>query len=108
VNWFPSLDKLVKNPWFQLSSVAIGLLGIAVAVFLYIVTRRYKRIWYDVRSFTVVRRERSPGSPLRVLFADQPVEALTITKVAFVEFGKRCFAGGRFPGKRGSPPHGRQ
>lgn len=99
MNWFPSLDKLVKNPWFQLSSVAIGLLGIAVAVFLYIVTRRYKRIWYDVRSFTVVRRERSPGSPLRVLFADQPVEALTITKVALWNSGKDALRAEDFPEK---------
>lgn len=82
------IDNWVTNPWFQLSGFAMGVIGIAVAILIYVFTRRYKRIWYDARSFTLVERERSTVPGLQVLFEKKPVDALTISKVCVCNSGK--------------------
>jgi hypothetical protein len=82
------IEELVKNPWFQVSGFIVGVVGIALAILIWLVTRRYKRIWYDVRSFTLVERERSTVPGLQVFFEKKPVEALTISKICIWNSGK--------------------
>jgi hypothetical protein len=82
------IDQWVKSPWFQMSGFVVGILGIVCAILLWLFTRRYKRIWYDVRSFTLVERERSTVPGLRVFFEKRPVDALSISKICIWNSGK--------------------
>src|ERR1700675_5058659 len=77
-----AIEEWVKSPWFQMSAFAVGIIGIATAILIYLFTRRYKRMWYAVRSFTLVERDRSTVPGLEVLFDKKAVEALTISKIA--------------------------
>jgi hypothetical protein len=83
-----SLPDLVVNPWFQILSLLIGILGTGIAVITYLVSRKYKRLWYAVRSFTLVRRERATLPGLQVFFDRKLVEALTISKIVLWNSGK--------------------
>jgi hypothetical protein len=83
-----SLTDLVFNPWFQILSLLTGILGIGIAVITYLVSRKYKRLWYAVRSFTLVRRERATLPGLQVFFDRKLVEALTISKLVLWNSGK--------------------
>jgi hypothetical protein len=82
------IEECVKNPWFQVSGFAVGVVGIVLAILIWLVTRHYKRIWYDVRSFTLVERERSTVPGLQVFFEKKPVDALTISKICIWNSGK--------------------
>src|ERR1700730_15713922 len=82
------IEEWVKSPWFQFSGFGVGVLGIGIAIVIWFATRRFKRIWYDIRSFTLVERERSTVPGLQVLFEDRPVDALTISKICIWNSGK--------------------
>ena len=82
------IEQWVKTPWFQLLGFAVGVLGVAAAIVIYAITRRYKRIWYDVRSFALVERERSTVPGLQVTFEKKSVDALTISKACIWNSGK--------------------
>jgi hypothetical protein len=90
------IEEWVKNPWFQLSGFAVGVVGLAVAIVIYALSRRYKRIWYDVRSFALVERERSTVPGLEVTFEKKPVDALTISKACFWNSGNEALRYGDF------------
>jgi hypothetical protein len=90
------IEQWVKNPWFQLSGFAIGVVGLAIAIVIYALSRRYKRIWYDVRSFALVERERSTVPGLEVTFEKKPVDALTISKACIWNSGNEALRYGDF------------
>ena len=77
----PSLNELVRNPWFQFVGFLVGIAGILIAIVTFILTRRYKQVWYRVRSFSLVRGALSTLPGLQVLFENKPVNALTISKI---------------------------
>jgi hypothetical protein len=93
----PDLEQFVRNPWFQLAAFAVGIFGIVLAVLFYVFSRRYKRVWYVVRSFTLVQRERVTVSQLQVLFSNKPVQALTISKIALWNSGNDVLRHKDFP-----------
>ena len=82
------IEQWVKSPWFQVAGFVVGVVGIVFAILIWLVTRRYKRIWYDVRSFTLVERERSTVPGLQVFFEKKPVDALSISKICIWNSGK--------------------
>jgi hypothetical protein len=90
------IEQWVKNPWFQLSGFAVGVVGLAIAILIYALSRRYKRIWYDIRSFALVERERSTVPGLQVTFEKKPVDALTISKACIWNSGNEALRHGDF------------
>lgn len=83
----PSPQEFVENPWFQVAGFVVGILGLLVAVFTWLLSRRYKRMYFMVRSFNLVNKKRSTVPSLSVSFSGRPVDALTISKVAIWNSG---------------------
>ena len=86
----PSIESLVQNPWFQFSGFAVGVIGVVIALVTWLLSRRYKRLYFLVRSFNLVDKSRSTVPSLSVQFGGRTVAALTISKIAIWNSGKEA------------------
>jgi hypothetical protein len=91
------LNNIVTEPWFQLLSLAVGVLGLSIAILTYWLSRRYKRISVSRRSFSVIDRRRQPVPRMKIFYDDKPIEDLRITKYLFWNSGKEPIRCSDFP-----------
>lgn len=63
------------------SGLLVGLLGLAFAVYTWIFGRKKKEISYAVESFELIKKKKSTVPKLKLLFDNQEIESLTVTKI---------------------------
>lgn len=79
---------LGSNPWLAISSFFIAIVGIILAIGFYLKSRRLKIPCYSIRSINVVQDLISKFESLEIRYAGDAIENLTVTKLAFWNWGK--------------------
>lgn len=77
------IESFVVNPWFVLVSFLIAIISIILAFIFHSKSKKVKLPYYSIRSINIVRDLIKKIEDLDILYDGQPVENLTITKIAF-------------------------
>lgn len=80
-------DWLGTNPWLSIASFIIAVISVVLAIIFYSKSKKVKSPCYAIRSINIVRDLVSKIESLEMLFAGQPIENLTVTKIAFWNAG---------------------
>lgn len=80
-------DWLVINPWLNVISLIVAILGVTLAVLFYFKGRKVKSPCYSRRSTNIVKDLVSKIESLEMSFAGKPIRNLTVTRVAFWNAG---------------------
>jgi len=81
------MDDFLKSPTFNLISLGVGLLGVFLAIYIYIRTRRDVRCFYSVRSFNLIKNKQKAFPLLQLSYNGEDISSATITKLVLVNSG---------------------
>jgi len=70
------------NTVLSIAGLIIGITGIFLAIFFYFRSRRSKKPFYSLRSFNLISERLQKYQDIKILFRNEPVNNLTMTKVA--------------------------
>jgi hypothetical protein len=78
VNW------LETNPSLGVASFILAIVGVVLAIFFYIKSKKVKIPCYAVRSLNIVRNLVNKIESLEMLYGGQPINNLTVSKIAAI------------------------
>jgi hypothetical protein len=81
-------QELAKNPLVVLAGLALTTLSVFLAVFFYFRSKREKFPRFFMRSIILVRDLIGKIEALQLLYSGQPIENVTVTKVALWNSGR--------------------
>ena len=76
------LDFLNENPWLNLFSLGLGILGIVVSILLFVASKKEKIPIYDITSFNLINDNVSKLDGVKVMFNNIEIENLTTSVLA--------------------------
>ncbi len=81
--------------WFVSHAIAnpVSLIGLALAIYFYFKNRRFKQLVYTSKSANFVENYENKIPNLRVLFNNQQIRSLTLTKIALWNKGSETIHG---------------
>ncbi len=74
------LEQLTSNPFVQLSSIVIGILGVILAIIFYLKTKEKKEFSYFSSSISFITKEESKYKKLSVTYDGQKIDNFCVTK----------------------------
>lgn len=77
----------LTSSWFNLISLGVGIIGILVGIISYFKSRKVKLPCYTTRSTNIVRDLVNKFESVEMFYAGQPIENMTVTKIAFWNSG---------------------
>lgn len=77
----------LTSSWFNLISLGVGIIGILVGIISYFKSRKVKLPCYTTRSTNIVRDLINKFESVQMFYAGQPIENMTVTKIAFWNSG---------------------
>lgn len=81
------IEWLATNPWLIITSFIITITSLLLAIIFYIKGKKVKLLYYAIRSQNIVRDLISRIDSLDMLYANERIENLTATKIAFWNAG---------------------
>lgn len=91
--WLKISELLTENPWMSALSFFLALLGIILAIFFFIKSRRTKEPRYAILSTNLMRDFTSRLEALEMTYSGERISNLTATKLAFWNNGKDTING---------------
>jgi hypothetical protein len=87
------LKEIVQHPVFGVSSLAVGVLGVVLAVILYRWGRRDKKPMWSIKNNNLIRGFSKQLPNLDVKVSGQNVETLSVCKIVFWNAGSETIQG---------------
>ena len=75
-------EWLTANPWLNLVFLVLAILSVIATVASHVLSRRRKRPCYNQESYRLVGEKATKVPRIRILYDDERIENLTLTKVA--------------------------
>lgn len=87
------INELSTNPWLIVLSAIVTILSFLAAIFLYFKAKKVKKPRYAIRSINFLKDSANKIEGLQIMYSSQPVQNVTITKVAFWNDGNETING---------------
>jgi hypothetical protein len=84
---------LADNPWLIVLSSLFTLLSVGLAILLFFKSKKVKKPKFAIRSLNLIRDSAEKIEGLKILYLDNPIPNVTITKLAFWNQGKDTING---------------
>ncbi len=76
------VEQIGASPWLNVASFVVGILGFILAFVFYFRAKREKIPQYQIRTFRLIQDNVSKIPALKILYDNQPVENLTLTRIS--------------------------
>ena len=87
------ITLFAQSPVFSVASFVLAVVGVILTIHFYRKGRRYKALSYTVRSDRLIEKLSDRFSKLKIIFGDEEIEALTVTRVALWNSGSESIRG---------------
>jgi hypothetical protein len=76
------VEQIGASPWLNVASFVVGIVGFILAFVFYFRAKREKIPQYQIRTFRLIQDNVSKIPALKILYDNQPVENLTLTRIS--------------------------
>lgn len=82
------VEWLNNNQWLNLIFLLLAILSIVVSYLLYLKSKKTKKPTYLIKSFNLVKDQISKIEQVKILYEEEIIKNLTVTKISFWNKGK--------------------
>jgi hypothetical protein len=82
------LNFACQNPWLNVASIALGLIGIILAIVFYFKSKKSKKPIYRIRNINLMKGNISKIKSVDILYQGNKIDNLSISKIVIWNVGK--------------------